>query len=414
MRVHHLELESLKERYTEMSNDTFNVMVKHRGHTLIEYPRPSSGQVKTGKVLDANETIIGQSVQMESVAGVFSRGGAANGDVFFTSDFWHHNACSIPYMAMLNNLDIQFFAWAHAGSYTTGDFMQPAVQWGAHLFELAFLTMYTGIFVGTEYHKNKILDERVPENLRKEYAKKIFVTGNLFSTEYVKHTRQGSNYQTDTIKPLKGKELQVIWPHRFDDEKNPDAMLDIMDFVMFYHPTVKLVICTSRDKLYNPEPVSIKSSKLERMVSRYSDRIIIKKGIDKSVYYDLLAKSKIFLSTTLEENFGYCLVEAMSLGCHPIVVNDFSHPEIVQYNREFLYDTYDDAAFKILNALNEEEVDPVVYGYAKKYDKSAYKMVKIMEILNGNKFNYDECHSWLNEYVSPIPQLGRLEHNDVY
>ncbi len=98
-------------------------------------------------------------------------------------------------------------------------------------------------------------------------------------------------------------------------------------------------------------------------------------GLSKEQYYQLLSKSKIFVSTTIEENFGYCLLEAMTLGCTPVVPNNFSHPEILENDSRFLYNNKEEG-IRIISALLDNPIS--VSRYALKYNHSVRKIIDIM------------------------------------
>jgi glycosyltransferase involved in cell wall biosynthesis len=85
------------------------------------------------------------------------------------------------------------------------------------------------------------------------------------------------------------------------------------------------------------------------------------------------------VSTTSEENFGYCVVEAMALGCPVILPNMFSHPELVENDVNYLYDDYNELMDKSIALLESDyNHSKVVQYYAKPYDSTIYEWGKIM------------------------------------
>jgi hypothetical protein len=67
-------------------------------------------------------------------------------------------------------------------------------------------------------------------------------------------------------------------------------------------------------------------------------------------YYMYLAQSKVLISTSSEETFGYQIMDAILAGCIPIAPNDFSYPELL--DREYLYDDVDELLDTLTIALN--------------------------------------------------------------
>ena len=72
--------------------------------------------------------------------------------------------------------------------------------------------------------------------------------------------------------------------------------------------------------------------------------------LSKEKYFDLLAKSKVVFSSALQENFGYGVLEAVALGCTPVVPNSLSYVEM--YPRCFRYDSFSEAVDLILRYLS--------------------------------------------------------------
>jgi hypothetical protein len=63
--------------------------------------------------------------------------------------------------------------------------------------------------------------------------------------------------------------------------------------------------------------------------------------LSRRAFYEVLGRSQVVVSTAIEENFGYAMVEAMTMGALVLMPNDYSYPELVQGNRAFLYEMED-------------------------------------------------------------------------
>lgn len=99
--------------------------------------------------------------------------------------------------------------------------------------------------------------------------------------------------------------------------------------------------------------------KINRTVEMYVEEKLNNKVLRKTFsnwteYFDFLAKSKIVFLTGREETYGYQVIDAINCGCIPIAPNKLAYPELI--DREWLYDTPDEAAEKIIKNLN----DPVL------------------------------------------------------
>ncbi|GAG99093.1 unnamed protein product, partial [marine sediment metagenome] len=146
----------------------------------------------------------------------------------------------------------------------------------------------------------------------------------------------------DIQKYVGEKENIILFPHRPDSEKNPHVFINIIQSLSMYwddFDQYKFVFCTSKEK-YQSQQKWINA--LLGFTNKTFENVEIRESLSKEDYYTLLGKSKVMISTTSEENFGYCAVEAMALGCHPLLPNAFSHPEITSEDSRCLYDKIDD------------------------------------------------------------------------
>jgi len=362
-----VNLEELPERYTVQWAKWFREELRGRE---IEYTDIAGDQltssVETGKVLDAAGTNYFKFSQLQTICTLFREGIIKDGDKFFIADMWFPGLEAIPYMAQLYNKKIDIYGFLHAGSYTDEDFAQPMQIW-AKYFERGWHQLCTKVFVGSEYHKEKFYDKRLwkqePSIWDIEGKDKIIVTGNPFKSSVV----------LDVVKGIK-KERQVIFPNRFDKEKRPLMFLELVRDLK--HTDIKFVVTTSRNKLTNDNDLMREAEKTLAECPNFT----IKVGLTKEEYYQELGKSKVFFSPTIEENFGYCLIESLLASCIPVVRKDFSHIEILGGNEKLMFEYYHEAREKVLQYVNVDK--PVTFApLAMKYDKSIENILKEMEVI---------------------------------
>ena len=321
MRIFRLPLEVLPERYTEQWASWFPSEMERNGFDYNEIPGDQiSSSVNTGKVLDASGTMIFKFSQLEKVAKLFSKGTFRDGDSFFVDDIQFPGIWAIKYMAHLYGIKVFVFGYLHASSYTKEDFAEPMAPFMKGV-EKSWIFTYDKIFTGTNYSKMAFVNRRFPTAYRRKARECIYVTGAPWNVWSV----QTQTYRDDTFTP--GKVIQIIFPNRFDIEKRPNVFLKVVDFLYnrFGSKYMKFVITTSR-KGITSDP------RLEEMLYRameYVPTLEVKVGLSKTDYYKELAKSKLMVSTTIEENFGYCVTEALSLNTPVLVPNNYSHPEIL-------------------------------------------------------------------------------------
>ncbi|PIP57780.1 hypothetical protein COX03_01170 [Candidatus Woesebacteria bacterium CG22_combo_CG10-13_8_21_14_all_39_10] len=358
-KIYILHLEPLEERYTKQWLKWFRAELKARNlaYEFVE-GKTLTNEVESGVVLDAEGTNYWKFTQMLEVCKLFKEKKINNNDIFFTMDLWHPSLEAIPYMATLEKKNVKIFGFLHAGSYTTEDFAEPMSDW-ASFFEKGWAKICDGIFVGSKYHKEKFIRKRKIGGLES----KIYVTGNPFNTQDILKA------VPEKINPVGRRENIVIFSHRWDYEKRPNVFVDMMNQLQNIRKDFKVYITTSRKKFRSNQKWLIEKLHSARFEYHIFD------GLSKEQYYQLLSKSKIFVSTTIEENFGYCLLEAMTLGCTPVVPNKYSHPEILNNDSRFLYNNNKEAV-KIVSAFLDSPIS--ISKLAFKYNYSIGKIIDIM------------------------------------
>lgn len=357
-----LPLEPLEERYTEQwyrwFSDTLAGYDKSydyvTGETITE-------TVEDGKVLDASGTIYYKATQLKRVANDFKHGMIKSGDKFFLFDGQFPGVESIRYMAELYGVEIEIYSYFHASSYTKEDFTEPMTPWLCY-FERAWFYYYDKVFVGTNYHKEAILKRRFMAN-EKEIQDKIIVTGSMYDCTEILEAKDNDKFKYE--KPT------IIWPNRFDVEKRPAELLNLAE----QHPEWNFVICTSRKKL-TTDP------KCEAIVSaaRQTDNIIIHEGLTKKQYYEIMSRCHVYLTTSIEENFGICLLEAITLGLHPVARKGLSHSELLKNRKDCLFTTTEEMEELIEKALNHPQVMPKQLYL--RYDWSIDRMLVEMGLIS--------------------------------
>lgn len=366
-----LPLEPLPERYTIQWDRWFRQALQRQSipYTFVDGQTLTSA-VETGVVLDAIGTNYWKFTQLTTVCQMFRTGAIKDGDVFFTMDVWHPGLEAIPYMATLTGLQVKVYGFLHAGSYTAGDFAVPMAPWARH-FEQGWAAVCDGVFVGTEFHRQDFLQKRFPVGSAEhtlslpEAAAKVHVTGNPFDTADVLSAVR-------RILPPNQRLKVIIFPHRWDREKRPDVFMDMMDKLWERRQDFEVIITTSRPTFHSNDPALI--DQLAR--SKFYHRVLA--GLTKEQYYGCLNQARVFVSTAEEENFGYCVVEAATLGCSPVVPNRLSHPEVLNQDPRFLYDTSDEALEKIDRFLDCPIQVP--FQYVERYDRSIDRILAMMEV----------------------------------
>lgn len=220
--------------------------------------------------------------------------------IVFLHDGWFPGIECFPYIRDMLGIDIKICAFWHAGSYDDTDLLgiKGMDRW-VQTSEMTWFNLCDAIFVGSEYHKQRLL-AGVSCDCRD--VEKVYVTG--CPVEIPKSSG-------------KKKEEIVVWPHRISEDKHPEIF----------------------DKLSQEE--RFRGVRFIKTKERH---------LSKAGYYALLDRAKVAVSTATHENFGIAMVESYLSGCIPItpkgLAYDESMPKVWQYH------SYEDLAEKVSAALH--------------------------------------------------------------
>jgi glycosyltransferase involved in cell wall biosynthesis len=346
---YYIPIEPLEERYTEQWYRWFPEALKKRkvDFTVID-GEPLNKKIECGTFLDINSTLHYKAEQLKKISKLFFEKKVKSGDVFFVADLEFWGIESIRYLSVLNNIPVEIYGFMHAASYTKEDFMSKCESFGQY-FENGWVRVCDKVFVGSNYHKTVI------DNQRSTPYARIVVTGNPYKVSEVKQ-------QVGKFK----KKNKVILTNRPDYEKRPNLTLDVFRILHERYPSWEFVVTTSRDAWG-------KGWLRELALDAQNKGVLtIKEGLTKAEYLTELAESKVMTGNSIEENFGYCILEACVFDTIPIVENNYSHPELLENDERCLFTDINDQISKIENAM----IKPFeVSSYANKYEKSLDKIL---------------------------------------
>ena len=152
----------------------------------------------------------------------------------------------------------------------------------------------------------------------------------------------------DMIGPRTGTPPLVIWNHRWEHDKDPEAFADALEAVDARGIPFRIALAGERYRNVPPA--------FERIRRRFRGRIVQYGFLpDRDAYLDLLRRGDVTVSTALQENFGIATVEAIRHGCLPLLPNRLSYPELLpEEARDFcLYDSPETLADRLAEVLSD-------------------------------------------------------------
>ncbi len=150
----------------------------------------------------------------------------------------------------------------------------------------------------------------------------------------------------------------VLWNQRWEYDKNPEAFFRLMNRLDDSGCSFRLILAGEH---FEEQPYEF-----ERAFERYAERILhYGYAEDFAEYSSLLHRADIIVSTALHEFFGIAVMEAIYCGCHPLLPDRLSYPELVQsslhnplLHAPTLYED-DESLFKILFKILKREEKPL-------------------------------------------------------
>ena len=205
-------------------------------------------------------------------------------------------------------------------------------------FQYAFTNLTTclasrEVWFNSEFHRTSFLDamaallrkmpdyvpEGLPETIRTQSSVlPLGVSIEPFTTGRANRPRQPP--------------LTILWSHRWEFDKNPEAFFKVLFFLADEGVPFRLAILGETFRKWPPV--------FEEARRRLADRIVQFGYLpDRAGYEEHVRRADIVVSTAIHEFFGLSMVEAMAAGCFPLMPNRLSYPEIVpaEWHDTFLY-----------------------------------------------------------------------------
>jgi glycosyltransferase involved in cell wall biosynthesis len=126
--------------------------------------------------------------------------------------------------------------------------------------------------------------------------------------------------------------LTILWNHRWEFDKNPEAFFEVLFFLAEEEVPFRLAVVGEATRKWPPV--------FEKARRRLAERLVRFGYIPRrETYEEQVRQSDIVVSTALHEFFGLPAVEAIAAGCFPLMPARLSYPEIVppEWQKTFFY-----------------------------------------------------------------------------
>lgn len=360
-------LQPLKERYTELWYRWFKKYLSK--YFKVEYidGEVLENRITHGAFLPVMGSYYWEFTQLAKAVEKIYREG--NPDAILSMDIqFPGHAFALKYLMLKMGYKTPVFGWLHAGSYTRGDFVEflaPSMKY----YEMGWIMTFDGVFVASRYHKQAIIERRIKTIAHPDdyeiLVNKLHPVGNPF---YIREAYDIAGITEP--KPHEERKYDIVIPDRPDLEKNIPDLLSII----LASKAKTIAVVTGRREWRGWNYRRIREF-LEKLRTIKGVKIDLFEDASKKQYYNILNDSRVYVTASREENFGYCSVEAMAFNVQPVLPNCCAFPEHVEGDNRFLYNSYDEAVEMIDFFLEHAYY---VVPYVRKYELVLENVAKII------------------------------------
>ena len=319
-------LEPYKARYTLQLQDWNEAVFIARGIDYVIVPGETLSNdqaIVTGQVLDAHgRTYFGMS-QLMNLVKMMKTGEVTNEDVIYFEDMFQPGIESLPYI--LDQIDSahrpRIFVRCLAQSIDPDDFVH---VWGMQKWMGQYEKMVDS-FVDGVLATN---EEMVMHMKIAGWDAPIYnISGLAFGKDEVQS-------RVATITPWSERKHRVVFSARWDQEKQPDFYMDLVEAYFERHPesAVEFAVCSGSKLKSNNDSYMNRTMNMVNI-----GQLKVYEDLGKNDYYDIVNNSRVVFNCALQDWVSNTVSEADALGCNVLYPAYRSFPETFANDHTRLY-----------------------------------------------------------------------------
>jgi hypothetical protein len=387
-KLFYMGLEPYEGRYTLQLQQWNEAVFKKRSIDYVVVPGSTIDNTKAisvGQVLDAHgRSYFGMS-QMMNLVQMMRSGEVTGEDVVYFEDMFQPGIESLPYI--MDQIPAEqrpkIFVRCLAQAIDPDDFVH---VWGMGKWMGLYEQMVNQFATVLATNEEMVAHMRIAG-----YEAPIYnISGLAFGKEEVLSRIGGAK----NIKPFEDRAMRVVFAARFDQEKQPDFYMDLIEewYKQFPNVPVEFAVLSGGPLRSNNPKYLERAYKMEA-----EGKLKIYKDLQKNDYYALVNDSRVLFNCALQDWVSNTVSEADTLGCNVLYPAYRSFPETFANDHTRLYVPWSmvDAVSKLRSLVAGEHAQQGVIS-----DWNDGTIDRIIDIMQGNGEQWNRAGNRYRDHVA--------------
>ena len=385
-KLFYMGLEPYEGRYTLQLEEWSRRAFQRRSIDWVNVPGTTIDNTKAiqvGQVLDAHGRSYFAMSQMMNLVQMMRNGEVTGEDVVFFEDMFQPGMESLPYIMDQIPAEQRPQVWIRclAQAVDPDDFVH---VWGMgkwmSLYEEMCNEFVTGVLASNE--------EMVAHMKIANWKAPIYNISGLAFDKTEVQLRVGE------VKPWENRQNRVVFAARFDQEKQPDFFMDMIEEWYGTPGTSDVEFA-----ILQGGPLRSNNPKYLERARKMEDRgqLRIYENLKKNHYYDFVNSSKVLFNCALQDWTSNTVSEADALGCNVLFPAYRSFPEIFANDHTRLY-----VPWSVQDAMNKLQplLDAPHKDLGKISDWTSATIDRYIDIMQGNGEQWRRDSNRYRDYVA--------------
>jgi hypothetical protein len=343
-KLYYMGLESYEARYTLQLSEWSRAVFDRRGLDVVYVPGQvidNTQAISVGQVLDAHGRSYFAMSQMMNLVQMMKNGEVTGDDVVFFEDMFQPGFESLGYI--LNQVpesqQPRIYVRCLAQAIDPDDFVH---VWGMSKWMGLYEQMVNDIVRDSGGAVLATNEEMVAHMRIAGWTADIY---NISGLAFGKAEVQGRIGGAANIRPFADRKRRVVFAARFDQEKQPDFYMDLIEMCYAQGPAGVEFALLQGGPLRSNDPKYV--TRARQMAAE--GKLSIHENLKKNDYYDILNDSRVMFNCALQDWVSNTVSEADALGCNVLYPAYRSFPETFANDPNRLYVPWsiDDAFVKL-------------------------------------------------------------------